>query len=218
MVGDDEFLLALLDHPSLSKISISNTFDDPNIDHDYAVENRNGEYDWETVLDKKTQEQCRRFRKEHIKQAFNQKKVSEKCASSFPSYVYNIQFKYKGVWYRMFVKESGGKFALFYNIGVPYDGSNFLRLKTSTEYERIHIAEIPFSIETRNYPQVNYMSTLNFSAHRMVLFLWGGANNSGMDWNESLQGDHIKNDLLCLSILLLQWLTGLQNLAKDHDL
>ena len=146
--GDDVFLQSLLKNPELRNISISTSFDNPNVNHEYAAKDGNGEYNWELVNDPKQQKR-KQFRKEHIEQA-EQETVTEECASSFPSYVYNIQFLYRGVWYRMFLKISGGKFALYYNVAVPYNGSKFLRFKkvplTLSEND---ITEITFSQPVR---------------------------------------------------------------------
>jgi hypothetical protein len=52
----------------------------------------------------------------------------------------------------------------------------------------------------------------------MVLYLWGGPNNSYQEMNDSLEGDHIKNNILDYCIWYLQWLTSEQNKEKERKL
>ena len=199
------------------QISICTTFDNPCLNHQYAVVGGNGEYCWDTVMDEQLHKPRKQFKADHIENAFHRMSVTEKCASSFPSYVYNIQFLYNGVWYRMFLVICGGKFQLFYNIAVPYNGSKFLRLKSVGESEHV-ITELTFPFSGNgNYPSA-YYENMRFLAHRMVLYLWGGPNNaSDEDWKTmaSLEGDHVDNDLYNWSILFLQWLTAMKNKSRN---
>ena len=218
-VGDDVFLQSLLHCKAITNIFISTSFDNPDVNHEYAVKDGNGEYNWDLEIVPKQQKR-KQFRKEHIEQAI-QKRVTEECASSFPSYVYNIQFLYRGIWYRMFLKISGGKFVLYYNVAVPYNGTKFLRLKKAPLSYELDITEITFPHLRGNYPMVGApKAPMRFKAHRMVLYLWGGPNNAwDGSWEQidSLEGDHIENDIYNWCIWYLQWLTGWQNTDKERQ-
>jgi hypothetical protein len=219
-VGDDVFFQSLIIHKEVTNISISTSFDNPDVNHEYAVKGDNGEYNWDLETVPKQQKR-KQFRKEHIKQA-KQDRVTEKCASSFPSYVYNIQFLYRGIWYRMFLKLSGGRLAIYYNVAVPYNGTKFLRLNKLPLSNDLDITEITFRKNIKKYPAVGaHKSSLSFRAHRMVLYLWGGPNNAWDGYWEhidSLEGDHIENDIYDWCIWYLQWLTRVQNNDKERRL
>ena len=84
------------------------------------------------------------------------------------------------------------------------------------------LLKLLFSTINKSYPTVAaHKSSLSFRAHRMVLYLWGGPNNAWDGYWEhidSLEGDHIRNDIYDWCIWYLQWLTGVQNIDKERRL
>jgi hypothetical protein len=107
----------------------------------------------------------------------------------------------------MFLESCPGKFGAFHQYGLPCDGSNVLRIdpvkKTLEEID-------PGSI----YPTVSARNVMQLRVHRMVLFLWGGPNNSPSELSNALEGDHKNSKIRDYCILNLQWLNTEQNKRK----
>lgn len=159
------------------------------------------------------------FDQDHVKQ------IRANVRIDLPSWVPYLEFMYENergikIQYHMFLKQCGGKFALFNDIGVPYDGSSFLRIRIKSD-KTLSMSEVPWSKGRSNRPRVastKYPDFIRFYAHRMVLYLWGGPNNSFQEMNDSLEGDHIENDIFNYCIWYLQWLTSELNKEKERKL
>jgi hypothetical protein len=133
-------------------------------------------------------------------------KPSSTCCD-LPSSVVHYQFEYEDRCYRMFLESCPGKFGAFHRYALPCDGSNVLRINpVKKTLEKLD----PGS----KYPKVNARSVMQFRVHRMVLFLWGGPNNSPWKMSNVLEGDHKNSKTRDYCILNLQWLIEEQNTKK----
>ena len=103
----------------------------------------------------------------------------------------------------MFLELCPSKFGAFHQIALPCDGSNLLRIDpVKKTLEKIDPGG--------KYPKVIASKCLKFMVHRMVLFLWGGPNNSPWEMSNALEGDHKNSNTKDYCILNLQWLNRLQ--------
>ena len=148
------------------------------------------------------------FNNYFVRQVLRKANAKPSSTCDLPTSVVNYQFEWKDRYYRMFLESCPGKFGAFHQYGLPCDGSNVLRIdpvkKTLEEID-------PGSSK---YPMVTARNVMQFRVHRMVLFLWGGPNNSPWEMSNALEGDHKNRKIRDYCILNLQWLNAEQNTRK----
>ena len=124
------------------------------------------------------------FNNYFVRQVLRKANAKPSSTCNLPTSVVNYQFEWKDRYYRMFLESCPGKFGAFHQYGLPCDGSNVLRIdpvkKTLEEID-------PGSSK---YPMVTARNVMQFRVHLMVLFLWGGPNNSPWEMSNALEGDH----------------------------
>ena len=205
-------LLRLVEKRVITNLKIASTYN-PNTHHPmnelqpddrYGTKWASKKITWDG--DRKTERVFDDYFVRQVLREANTKPSSTIC--DLPSSVVHYQFEYEDRCYRMFLESCPGKFGAFHQYGLPCDGSNVLRIdpvkKTLEEID-------PGSSK---YPMVTARNVMQFRVHRMVLFLWGGPNNSPWEMSNALEGDHKNRKIRDYCILNLQWLNAEQNTRK----
>ena len=204
-------LLRLVEKRVISNLKIASTYD-PNTTHPMNELQPDGRYKtlWDKAKiawggDRKTEWV---FNNYFVRQVLRKANAKPSSTCDLPTSVVNYQFEWKDRYYRMFLESCPGKFGAFHQYGLPCDGSNVLRIDP--------VKKILEEIDpgSSKYPMVTARNVMQFRVHRMVLFLWGGPNNSPWEMSNALEGDHKNSKTRDYCILNLQWLNAEQNTRK----
>jgi hypothetical protein len=204
-------LLWLVKKSVISDLKIVGTYD-PDITHRMNKRQPDGRYKtrWDKARitwDDGDREMEWVFKDYFVRQVLRKANAKPSSTCDLPTSVVHYQFEWNNRCYRMFLESCPGKFGAFYQFGLPCDGSNVLKI----DPEKKTLEEIdPGS----NYPTVSARGRMKFRVHRMVLFLWGGPNNSPWEMSNALEGDHKNSNIRDWCILNLQWLNQEQNTRK----
>jgi hypothetical protein len=176
-----------------------------NEEHDDGIQVK---WDYEYVKWDHSNDPKKVFKKYFAQQVFPDNNAKPSLTCDLPAYyVVHYQFMWRGRYYCMFLKSCLGKFGAFHQYAVPCDGSDLLRINLEKET----IVKLTLS---GDYQRVSSLTVMSFKVHRMVLFLWGGPNNSPWEMSNALEGDHKHGNKSDYCVLDLQWLNQLQNLMK----
>ena len=204
-------LLRLVEKRVITNLKIASTYD-PNTHHPmnelqpddrYGTKWASKKITWDG--DRKTERVFDDYFVRQVLREANTKPSSTIC--DLPSSVVHYQFEYEDRCYRMLLESCPGKFGAFHQYALPCDGSNVLRIDpVKRTLEKLDPGA--------KYPAVTARSVMQFKVHRMVLFLWGGPNNSPWEMSNVLEGDHKNSKTRDYCILNLQWLIEEQNTKK----